>query len=138
MSIGPPADRRHQCRQVQPQETPMKYMMLIAGSEEAWAGRSEKELSALYARIGEWWGEQAAAGRIVEGHELQPSDTATSVRIGPNGGATVTDGPFMEGKEMVGGYGILDVADLDEALAVASSWPTPDDVLEIRPIVVRD
>jgi hypothetical protein len=115
----------------------MKYMMLIAGSEEAWAGRSEEELSALYGRIGDWWGEQAAAGRIIEGHELQPSSTATSVRIGQDGSATVTDGPFMEGKEMVGGYGILDVADLDEALAVASTWPAPD-ILEIRPIVERD
>jgi hypothetical protein len=115
----------------------MKYMMLIAGSEEAWAGRSEEELKALYGRIGDWWGEQAAAGRIIEGHELQPSSTATSVRIGQDGSATVTDGPFMEGKEMVGGYGILDVADLDEALAVASTWPAPD-ILEIRPIVERD
>ncbi len=115
----------------------MKYMMLIAGSEEAWSGRSEEELKALYGRIGDWWGKQAAAGRIIEGHELQPSTTATSVRIGQDGSATVTDGPFMEGKEMVGGYGILDVADLDEALAVASTWPAPD-VLAIRPIVERD
>lgn len=114
----------------------MKYMMLIAGSEEAWAGRSEEELQELYGRIGAWWGEQAAAGRIVEGHELQPSATATTVRIGPDGKASVTDGPFMEGKEMVGGYGILEVADLDEALAVASSWPAPD-ALEIRPVVER-
>lgn len=115
----------------------MKYMMLIAGSEEAWAGRSEEELAALYGRIGEWWDEQSAAGRIIEGHELQPASTATSVRIGADGGATVTDGPFLEGKEMIGGYGILDVANLDEALAVASTWPAPD-VLEIRPVVVRD
>lgn len=114
----------------------MKYMMLIAGSEKAWAARSEEELQELYARIGAWWGEQAAAGRVVEGHELQPSATATTVRIGPDGKASVTDGPFMEGKEMVGGYGILEVADLDEALAVASSWPAPD-ALEIRPVVER-
>ncbi|MEO6294483.1 MAG: hypothetical protein ABIP01_03525 [Candidatus Limnocylindria bacterium] len=52
----------------------MKYMMLIAGSEEAWAGQSEEELAALYGRIGEWWDEQSAAGRIIEGHELQPLD----------------------------------------------------------------
>ena len=115
----------------------MKYMMLIAGSEEAWAGRSEEELKALYGRIGRWWDEQSSAGRIVEGHELQPTATATTVRIAQDGSATVTDGPFAEGKEMVGGYGILEVADLDEALAVASTWPAPD-ALEIRPIVVRD
>jgi hypothetical protein len=112
-------------------------MMPIAGSEEAWSGRSEEELKALYGRIGEWWDEQVDAGRIIEGHELQPSATATTVRIGQDGSATVTDGPFAEGKEMVGGYGILDVPDLDAALAVASTWPAPD-ALEIRPIVVRD
>ena len=114
----------------------MKYMMLIAGSEDAWEGRSEEEIQALYGRVGAWWGEQVAAGRMVEGHELQPSATATTVRISADGPPTVTDGPFMEAKEVVGGYGILDVADLDEALAVASSWPAPN-ALEIRPIVER-
>lgn len=116
----------------------MKYMMLIVGNEEIWASRTKEELDALYARIGAWWGEQAAAGRVVEGHELEPSSTATTVRIGPDGGTTVTDGPFVEAKETIGGYGILDVPDLDEALAVAASWPGLSDVIEIRPIVVRD
>lgn len=115
----------------------MKYMMLIAGSEQAEAARSDQETAAVYERIGAWWGEQAAAGRIVEGHELQPSSTATTVRISPDGTSAVTDGPFVEAKEMVGGYGILDVADLDEALAVASSWPGAA-TIEIRPVVERD
>jgi hypothetical protein len=48
----------------------------------------------------------------------------------------VTDGPFVEGKEMVAGYGILDLPDLDAAIRLASSWPAPD-TLEIRPIVER-
>lgn len=112
--------------------------MLITGDEEAWASRPESELADLYGRIGAWWGEQAAAGRIVGGHELQPSTTATTVRIDAGGAVTVTDGPFVEGKEVVGGYGILDVSDLDEALEIAASWPVPGDALEIRPIVVRD
>lgn len=116
----------------------MKYMMLIAGSEEQWSQRSEEENRALYERIGVWWNEQAAAGRIVGGHELEPSSTATTVRIGDNGDAQVIDGPFIEGKEMVGGYGILDVEDLDAALKVASEWPVPGDVLEVRPVVQRD
>ena len=114
----------------------MKYMMLIAGSEEEWA-KTGDEPQASYARIEQWWNEQAEAGRIVEGHQLEPSPTATTVRVDANGGTTVTDGPFAEGKEMVGGYAILDVADLDAALALASSWPAPD-TLEIRPIVERD
>ena len=115
----------------------MKYVMLIAGSEEVWAARTAEENAAIYERIGRWWGEQSAAGRIVDGHELEPSATATTVRIGLDGGSTVTDGPVIEGKEMVGGFGVLDVPDLDEALKVAASWPAPGDVLEIRPIVER-
>lgn len=115
----------------------MKYMMLIADAEDGMP-RSTEEEQAAYGRIGEWWNEHTAAGRIVEGHELQPSSTATTVRIGPDGGSTVTDGPFAEGKEMVGGYGILEVPDLDAALALASSWPGGATTLEIRPIVERD
>jgi hypothetical protein len=49
----------------------------------------------------------------------------------------VTDGPFVEGKEMVGGYAIVDVPDLDAAIRLASSWPAPD-TLEIRPLVTGD
>jgi hypothetical protein len=115
----------------------MKYMMLIADREDGMA-RSTEDEKATYGRIGEWWNEHAAAGRIVEGHELQPSSTATTVRIAPDGATTVTDGPFVEGKEMVGGYGILDVPDLDAALALASTWPGRATLLEIRPIVERD
>jgi hypothetical protein len=115
----------------------MKYMMLIADAEDGMP-QSTDEDRAVYARIGTWWADQAAAGRIIEGHELQPSSTATTVRIAPDGATTVTDGPFLEGKEMVGGYGILDVPDLDAALAVASSWPGRATTLEIRPIVERD
>jgi len=114
----------------------MKYMMLIAGDEAYWDGLSEREERALYGRIEAWWGEQAAAGRVIEGHELEPASTATTVHIARDGQASVTDGPFIEGKEVVGGYGILEVADLDEALAVASTWPAPD-TIEIRPVVRR-
>ena len=115
----------------------MKYMMLIADAQDGMA-RSTEEEQATYGRIAEWWNEHAAAGRIIEGHELQPSSTATTVRIGEDGGTTVTDGPFAEGKEMVGGYGILDVPDLDAALALAATWPGGATSLEIRPIVERD
>lgn len=116
----------------------MKYMMLIVGDEQAETDAPPAEREALYGRIFAWWNEQVAAGRIVDGHELQPASTATTVRIGRDGSTTVTDGPYLEAKETIGGYGILDVADLDEALAVASSWPGTATALEIRPIVVRD
>jgi hypothetical protein len=112
-------------------------MMLIVGDENAETEAPPPEREALYGRIFAWWNEQTEAGRIVDGHELQPSTTATTVRIGRDGSTTVTDGPYLEAKEALGGYGILDVADLDEALAVASSWPGASTTLEIRPIVVR-
>jgi hypothetical protein len=135
MSIGDSADRRSRDDpSIERTALKMKYMMLIAGSEEAWEGATPESGKELYDQISRWWDEHAAAGRIVEGHQLQSVATATTVRRNGDGEVTVTDGPFVEGKEVIGGYGILEVADLDEAIAVASSWPAPD-VLEIRPVV---
>lgn len=113
----------------------MKYMMLIAGDEAAWEAQTDAERAAMYQRVETWWTEQREAGRLVGGHELQPSSTATTVRLDRDGRATVVDGPFVEAKEMLGGYAILDVPDLDAAIAVAASWPEPGDTLEVRPIV---
>lgn len=115
----------------------MKYMMLIAGDEAAWEAQSQEERDAMYERVGTWWRAHKDAGCIVGGHELQPSTTATTIRIDGAGRATVTDGPFIEGKEMVGGYAILDLPDLDAAIAMASTWPEPD-TLEVRPILTDD
>lgn len=114
----------------------MKYMMLIGGEETSYVNDTEEERRTISERIGAWWNEHQQAGRIIAGHELEPASTATTVRIAADGTATVTDGPFIEGKEMIGGYAILDVADLDEALALASSWPAAD-TIEVRPIVQR-
>ena len=93
----------------------MKYMMLIAGSEDGWR-RSEEE-QAHYGRIGELVGRAGGRGP----HRRGPR--ARAVLDGHHGAhrrrtarPTVTDGPFAEGKEMVGGYGILEVPDLDAAL----------------------
>ena len=113
----------------------MKYMMLIA-DDESYHGVGDDERQAIYGRIAAWWNEHAASGRIVDGHELQPSATATTVRVGDGSGPTITDGPYAEGKEMIGGYAILDVPDLDSAIELASSWPSTA-ALEIRPIVER-
>jgi len=115
----------------------MKYMLIIAGADDGWAHLSETEQAALYEKIRAWGGEHAAAGEILDGHELQPSTTATTIRRSPSGEVTVTDGPFVEGKEMVAGYGILELPDLDAAIRLASSWPGTMDTLEIRPVVER-
>lgn len=114
----------------------MKYMVLIAGPEER-PGQSEADRAAAYQRILAWWGEQSSSGKVLAGHELQPTDTATTVRRDEAGNVTVTDGPFVEAKEVVGGYAIIDVADLDEAIALVSGWPSAAS-LEIRPLVNQD
>ena len=115
----------------------MKYMLLIGGTDDGWDHMTKDEQDALYGRIGQWWDERTAAGEMLEGHQLQDPSTATTVRRSRDGEVSVTDGPFVEGKEGIGGYGIIDVPDLDAAIRLASSWPAPD-TLEIRPIIVRD
>lgn len=115
----------------------MKYMLLIGGPEDGWDHLDEAGQRALYARVETWWDERKAAGELLEGAQLQPSTTATTVRRGIDGEVTVTDGPFVEGKEMIGGYGVIDVPDLDAAIRLASSWPAPD-TLEIRPLVTGE
>ncbi|HYZ92779.1 MAG TPA: YciI family protein [Actinomycetota bacterium] len=110
----------------------MRYVMLIAG--DASLTMPEEEQAAVYEKIGAWFADLGAKGKIVGGEELQGADTATTVRL--NGGKTlVTDGPFVETKEIIGGFAILECADLDEALAIAKSWPSPHSVLEVRPVV---
>ncbi len=110
----------------------MKYMMLLVqtdGKAMEKEGPSESVMR--------WWGEHARAGRIIGGHQLRSASTATTVRW-KGGQPVVTDGPFVEAKETIGGYGILDVPDLDAAIAIAKSWPAPQNhLVEIRPIVER-
>jgi hypothetical protein len=109
-------------------------MLLIGGAEDGWDHLSEAEQRELYGRISTWWDERKAAGELLEGAQLQPVSTATTVRRAISGDVAVTDGPFVEGKEVIGGYAIIEVPDLDAAIRLASSWPAPD-TLEIRPLV---
>ena len=111
----------------------MKYMVLIADTETGWSGYSAEEQRQMYGRVSRWWDEQVGAGRILEGHQLQGPETATTVRRDDAGNVTVTDGPFLEAKEVIGGYAIIDVPDLDAAISLVSGWPAPD-ILEIRPL----
>ncbi len=89
------------------------------------AARAEAELDA-------WWRHNRRAGRILMGARLMAPLTATTIRF-VGGRAVLYDGPFTTEPEAVGGYGIIDVANLDEALALACSWPAGGYV-EIRPV----
>lgn len=90
----------------------------------------------MLADIGEWWGRLRAEGKMVDGNQLQPPGTATTVVL-EGGRSVLMDRPLMEAKEAIGGYGILDVADLDEAVGIARTLPVPDGKIEVRPVVER-
>jgi hypothetical protein len=115
----------------------MRYMLLFCGSEEdrrAFEAMSETELRARYGEVAAWFAEHDE--RILESAQLQPREAATTVRFPPQGEPLVTDGPFLEGREDIGGYATVDVPDLDGALAMARAWPGRGSV-EIRPMVAR-
>ncbi|HEV8229694.1 MAG TPA: YciI family protein [Candidatus Limnocylindria bacterium] len=110
------------------------YMLMFVGSDE-WRSTTPKEqMERAYAEIGKWWQDLENKGVIKGGEELSPGHTATSVKR-VNGSMRVTDGPFLESKESVGGYAVIEVNDLDEAIAIAKSWPGGD--VEVRPTVER-
>ena len=110
----------------------MKYVMLFVDSEET-RRRSEAEIAAISEKIGAWWMEHSQAGQIVGGEQLQGAETATTVRH-DHGKVSIVDGPFIEAKEQIGGYGLIDVENLDAALELAKSWPWGG-VVEIRPVL---
>jgi hypothetical protein len=111
----------------------MKYLMLFVDTEETLSQRSEAESAALSEKVMAWWGEHAQSGEILGGEQLQGAQTATTVRH-EGGRVTIVDGPFVESKEHIAGYGLIDVADLDAALDLAKSWPWGG-VVEIRPVL---
>jgi hypothetical protein len=112
----------------------MKYVLLFCGTAEdqaAFDALSGQDLAERYAQVGKWFAQHGSV--ITASSYLQPRETATTVRLG-NGDPLVIDGPFLEGNELIGGYAEVDVADLDEALAMAKAWPGGGAV-EIRPVV---
>ena len=111
---------------------------MFYADEAEWMGLPEPERAAAIARIGRWFGEQAAAGTIVDGKRLAGGKRATTtVRLGRvqrSGDAPiVTDGPFVEAKESVGSYAVVEVEDRDQAIAIAKSWPAGG-LVEVRPV----
>jgi hypothetical protein len=115
----------------------MKYMLLFFADEDAWMDMAEEARTAAISQIGAWYGQQTQAGRIIEGRRLRGKGTATTVRLGSAGKSaepTIMDGPFIEAKEAIGSYAIVEAADLDAALTVAKSWPGGG-AIEIRPVV---
>ena len=107
----------------------MQYMLLIYGAESGFAGMSEEALQKMYAGYMAVSKEMAEAGVMQGGAELKPVSSATTMRI-RNGKVLTTDGPFAETKEQLGGYYLIDVANLDEALKWAAKIPSALDGAE--------
>lgn len=117
----------------------MRYVMIIAGDEQNWYA-DEAVTARLMEEIGLWWEKWAQAGKVIEGGaELQPASTAKTIKNGADGRPTVTDGPYLEIKEIVGGFVNIVADDIDEAVAVASAWPgiAVGDLIEVRPVMER-
>jgi hypothetical protein len=110
----------------------MKYMLLICGAEGAWTEDERRACMIESLGICE---ELAGQGKFIDAAPLQPVQTAATVRV-RDGATIVTDGPFAETTEQLGGYYVLDLADLDEAIAVAARLPpAAKGTVEVRPLV---
>jgi len=117
----------------------MEYMLLITVDESlAGPGPGEPGFEERMAGFGAYNKMLMDGGHWLNGASLQPSTTATIVRLSTDGSApAIVDGPFLETKEQLGGYYTITARDLDEALELAGRIPIPGGVIEVRPVAVR-
>jgi hypothetical protein len=115
----------------------MRYMLLIYKDEKMWDEMTVEEKGAIYQEAVEYSEARRPSGFYQGGEPLQDTNTATTVRM-KNGKEVITDGPFAETKEQLGGYTIVEAKDLDEVLAFAARHPLVRAGLsiEVRPIRV--
>ena len=114
----------------------MKYLLLTYLDEKAWAELGEAEQQRQMNECKPFAMELMASGKALGGAPLHPTCTATTVRV-REGKRMVTDGPFAETREQLGGYTLIDVKDLDEALGVATGFLGTSSMvsIEVRPVV---
>ena len=116
----------------------MQYLLLINDDEAYWADMPEDERGAVYAEYMRYTEELQSRGILVGANQLQPSSTATVVHV-EDGRTITTDGPFAETKEILGGYYLIEVDTLDEALEWAAKLPSARyGHIEVRPVVMRE
>lgn len=112
----------------------MKYMLLIYQSEAELDKRSEAEKGKVHAEYASFTESISKSGHFQAAHGLQPTTTATTVRL-RNGKRLTTDGPFAETKEQLGGAYLIEAKDLDEAITIAARVPSASfGSVEVRPI----
>jgi hypothetical protein len=110
----------------------MKFLLTLWGDESAWENLSPEESKAELARWFAYSSEAEAAGVLLGGEGLQPTSAARTVRLA---GGIVTDGPFAETTEQLGGYYLLDCANVDDALSWARKIPMTKGSVEVRPVM---
>ncbi len=115
----------------------MQYLMLIYDVEANWTKMPAADQAAMYQEYGQFTQQITASGNHRAGHQLKPIATATTVRV-RDGKRLVTDGPFAETKEQLGGFYLVEAKDLDEAISIAARIPSVrHGSIEIRPIVTH-
>jgi len=113
----------------------MKYLLALIGDESQGAERTDEQGREAMSGWDAYTTELIDAGVLLGGEGLQPSSTATTVKLPERGEPIVSDGPFAETKEQLGGYYLIDCKDLDEALAWAKKIPWPGGAVEVRPVM---
>jgi hypothetical protein len=115
-------------------EHTLQYLALIHADEEDWDSLSDDDRQSVYARYMEF----GTSDKVVGGAELQSTKTATAVRV-RDGERLVTDGPYAEVKEALGGYYILECNSIDEACELAAKIPAAErGAIEVRPVYVQE
>lgn len=113
----------------------MQYLLMIYDAEKMWTTMPEAERNALMGEYMKFSQDIKASKHMVAGDALQPTHTATTVRV-RDGKTTTTDGPFAETREQLGGYYLVEAKDLDEATMIAAKIPSARfGSIEIRPVV---
>ena len=113
----------------------MKYLCLIYEDESIWTTMSKDESAKLSSAYGKYTRDIQQSGHMLGGEALQPTQTATTVRV-RNGKVSTTDGPFAETKEQLGGFYLIEAKDLNDAIQVASRIPSAaNGSIEVRPIM---
>jgi hypothetical protein len=112
----------------------MRYAILIITTESG-QQLPKADADAWYQEITAWYEKRGAAGELVAGAGAELEDTSTAKTIRSTG---VTDGPFIEAKEVIGGFSVLEAGSMDEAVEIGKTWPGVDRgwiTIEVRPIV---
>jgi hypothetical protein len=113
----------------------MRYLFALISEEGGTEDASPEEMKAVMDRWDAYGKEAVANGAFIAGAALQPSTTASTVKIKDGEEPVVTDGPFAESKEQLGGFYLFECKDLDEALEYARKIPFQDGTVEIRPVM---